>query len=104
RPMAVSLGAGPAIKVMDSGMLAHPGVVRWMIATCEAQGIAYQREVLLGGSTDARAIQTSRAGVPAGCISIPCRYVHTPSEMVDYGDVQDAVTLLAALLSGPITL
>jgi endoglucanase len=104
RPMAVSLGAGPAIKVMDSGMLAHPGVVRWMVATAEAQGIAYQREVLLGGSTDARAIQTSRAGVPAGCISIPCRYVHTPSEMVDTGDVQDAVRLLTALLSGPIVL
>ncbi len=104
RPMAVSLGDGPAIKVMDSGMLAHPDVVRWMTTTAEALGIAYQREVLLGGSTDARAIQTSRAGVPAGCISIPCRYVHTPSEMVDTGDVEGAVKLLTALLSGPIVL
>lgn len=104
RPMAVSLGKGPAIKVMDSGMLAHPGVVRWMAETADAAGIACQREVLLGGSTDARAIQTSRAGVPAGCISIPCRYVHTPSEMVDYRDVQGAVALLAALLRGPVTL
>jgi putative aminopeptidase FrvX len=104
RPMAVSLGAGPAIKVMDSGMLAHAGVVRWMTATAEAAGIPFQREVLMGGSTDARAIQTSRAGVPAGCISIPCRYVHTPSEMVDYRDVQGAVALLTALLAGPIAL
>ncbi|NLT72927.1 MAG: M42 family metallopeptidase [Chloroflexi bacterium] len=104
RPMAVSLGEGPAIKVMDSGMLAHPGVVRWMITTAEAAGIPCQREVLLGGSTDARAIQTSRAGVPAGCISIPCRYVHTPSEMVDFGDVEHSVALLKALLTGPIAL
>jgi len=36
--------------------------------------------------------------VPAGCISIPCRYVHAPSEMVDYNDVQNAVQLLLALL------
>lgn len=98
RPMAVSLGQGPAIKIMDTGMLAHPSVVRWMIATAEEEGIPYQREVLQGGSTDARAIQLSRSGVPSGCLSIPCRYVHTPSEMVDYGDVQQAVRLLAALL------
>ncbi len=104
RPMAVSLGQGPAIKIMDSGMLAHPGVVRWMIATAEEQGIPYQREVLQGGSTDARAIQLSQAGVPSGCLSIPCRYVHTPSEMVDYGDAQQAVQLLVALLSHEIAL
>ncbi|NLX43870.1 MAG: M42 family metallopeptidase, partial [Chloroflexi bacterium] len=59
RPMAVSLGQGPAIKIMDPGLLAHPGVVRWMIATAENAGIPYQREVLQGGSTDARAIQLS---------------------------------------------
>jgi endoglucanase len=61
-------------------------------------------EVLEGGSTDARAIQLTRAGVPAGCLSIPCRYVHSPSEMVDYNDVQNAVHLLADLLEKPVAL
>ncbi|MBU0510720.1 MAG: M42 family peptidase, partial [Chloroflexi bacterium] len=56
------------------------------------------------GGTDARAIQLTRAGVPAGCLSIPCRYVHSPSEMVDYSDVQNAVRLLVALLSNSVTL
>ncbi|HOG78919.1 MAG TPA: hypothetical protein PK454_04130 [Anaerolineaceae bacterium] len=46
----------------------------------------------------------ARAGVPSGCVSIPCRYVHSPSEMVDYRDVQQSVQLLTALLSGPIAL
>jgi endoglucanase len=104
RTMAVSLGDGPAIKVKDGGMLAHPGVKNWLIDTAEANEIPYQLEVLEGGTTDARAIQTSRAGVPAGCVSIPCRYVHTPSEMVDYGDVTNAVKLLVAALSEPIEL
>jgi putative aminopeptidase FrvX len=104
RTMAVSLGDGPAIKVKDGGMLAHPGVKNWLVETAEANEIPYQLEVLLGGSTDARAIQTSRAGVPSGCVSIPARYVHTPSEMVDYGDVTNAVKLLVAALSKPIDL
>jgi putative aminopeptidase FrvX len=102
RAMAVSLGKGPAVKVKDTGMLADPRVVEWMCATAEKKHLPYQREVLEGGSTDARAIQMVRAGVPAGCLSIPCRYVHTASEMVDYGDVQNSVKLLTALLSAPV--
>lgn len=104
RKMEVSLGKGPAIKVRDSGMLADPRVVDWMVRTAEEAELPHQMEVLEGGTTDARAIQLTRAGVPAGCISIPCRYVHAPSEMVDYRDVQNAVNLLAALLSNPVQL
>lgn len=102
--MEVGLGKGPAIKVRDSGMLSDPRVVDWMVQTAKKNKLPYQLEVLERGTTDARAIQLSRAGVPAGCISIPCRYGHTPSEMVDYNDVQNAVRLLVALLNQPIKL
>jgi endoglucanase len=96
--MAVALGDGPAVKVKDSGMLATPWVKDWMIDTAQRESIPYQREVLTGGATDAAAIQKSRAGVPAGCISIPCRYVHSPSETVNYDDVLNAVKLLKGML------
>ena len=43
-------------------------------------------------------------GSAAGALSIPCRHVHTPSEMVSYSDVQNAVKLLTATLSEPINL
>lgn len=104
RPMAVSLGQGPAIKIMDGGMLAHVGVKDLLIRVAESHRIPYQREVLLGGTTDARAMQTARSGVPAGTVSIPTRYVHTASEMVDLDDVANAVRLLVAMLEGPIDL
>ena len=100
--MEVSLGKGPAVKVKDSGMLADPRVVEWMTSTAEKARIPHQREVLDGGSTDARAIQLTRAGVPAGCLSVPTRYVHSPSEMVDMQDVVNSVKLLTALLSRPV--
>jgi endoglucanase len=103
-PMAVSLGKGPAIKVMDGGMLAHPAVKDLMIARAETAQIPYQLEILHGGTTDALVIQIARAGVPAGCLSIPTRHVHTPSEMVDLNDVQNAVKLLVEILRQPIDL
>lgn len=102
--MEVSLGKGPAIKVRDGGMLADRRVVDWMVRGAEKLGLPYQLEILEAGSTDARAMQLTRAGVPAGCLSIPCRYVHSPSEMVDFEDVQQAVQLLVELLSHPVTL
>jgi endoglucanase len=102
--MEMALGKGPCIKIQDVGMIADPRVVQWMIRAAEKHKIPYQREVLLIGGTDARAIQATRAGVPAGCISIPARYVHSPSEMVDYSDVQNAVRLLTAVLRTPIDL
>ena len=102
--MEVSLGKGPAIKVRDGGMLADRRVVDWMVRAAEKLGLPYQMEILEAGSTDARAMQLTRAGVRAGCLSIPCRYVHSPSEMVDLSDVQHAVQLLVELVSHPVVL
>jgi len=102
--MEVSLGKGPAIKVRDSGMLADRRVVDWLVRGAEKLKLPYQMEILERGTTDARAMQIARAGVPAGCLSIPCRYIHSPSEMVDFEDVQNAVRLLVDLVSHPVEL
>ncbi len=97
-PMAVELGKGPAIKVKDGGMIAHPLVRDKLVAAAQEAGLPYQMEILLGGSTDAAAMQLVRAGVPSGCVSIPCRFIHSPSEMVDAADVENAITLLVTAL------
>ncbi len=100
----IALGKGPAIKVKDHLMLSDPKVVAWMERTAQKAKIQTQREVLTGGSTDARAIQVTRSGVPTGGLAIPCRYVHSPSEMIDINDVENSVKLLTALLNVPIDL
>jgi len=104
RQMEVGLGKGTAIKIRDAGMLCDPRVIRWMRETAEKAGIPHQMEILRGGSTDARAIQTNRSGVPAGAISIPCRYIHSPAEVVDINDLKNSVQLLVELLNGPVQL
>ncbi len=95
--MVMELGKGPCIKFRDVGMLADPRVAEWMVKTAEKAKIPYQREVLLVGSTDAREIQITRTGVMAGAVSIPVRYVHSSSEMIDYDDMKNTVKLLVAL-------
>ena len=102
--MEVALGKGPAIKVRDSSFIADTRVVKWMVNEAKAQKLPYQMEVLEAGGTDGSAMQRTRAGVPAGCLSIPCRYIHSPSEMVDRDDVENSVKLLVGLLGKPVRL
>ena len=102
--MAVELGKGPAIKIKDEGMIVDPRVIQLLEQTAEKHHIPTQREILPQGTTDARWMQSQRAGAPAGTISIPCRYVHSPSEMVDLAGVEQAITLMIKLLEAPIQL
>ena len=94
----VSLGKGPAIKIRDSSVICHPRVTTLMRQVAQQKSIPHQIEVLEQGGTDAGAIHLSRAGVPTGALSIPCRYIHTPGEMVDGADLENGVSLLLALL------
>lgn len=98
----VTLGGGAAIKLLDVGLVVPPAIRDWMVGCAEANGIAYQLETLTLGSTDAAGIHVTRAGVPSGAISIPCRFVHTVSETVDTGDVEACVALLHGLVSSPL--
>jgi putative aminopeptidase FrvX len=104
RKMDVGLGKGPAIKIRDVGMLSDPRIVRIMADTADKTGTPYQLEILETGTTDLRSIQMTGAGVPSGCLSIPCRYVHSPSEMVDFEDVEQTTHLLTELLANPLKL
>jgi putative aminopeptidase FrvX len=100
--MEVKLGGGPAIKVKDSGMLAAPEVIDLMEKAAKKAKVSTQREVLEAGTTDAASMQLVRAGVRAGCLSIPCRYIHTTSETVDRGDVEGCIKLLVTLLKDKV--
>ena len=70
----------------------------------EAAKIPYQLEILRRGTTDAQVVQAVREGVPSGGVLIPARYVHSQAEMVDLGDVENAVRLLVEMLKRPIAL
>jgi endoglucanase len=88
------LGSGPAI---GRGSTLSPKVFELLVETAEAEGI--EHTVSASGratSTDADAIQISRSGIPTGLVSIPLRYMHSPVELVDLGDLEATVELVAA--------
>jgi len=98
----MKLGAGAAIKVKDASVVVPPRVKDLLVKTARDNGISYQLEVLVAGGTDTASIQLTRSGVPAGCISVPTRYIHTPVETLELADVEASVQLTVKVLEGPI--
>jgi endoglucanase len=82
-------------------MISHPKLRRALERVAQEHDITYNLEVLHLGSTDAAALQASRACVMAGAVSIPTRYTHLTAEMMDMDDVAGAVRLLTAYLADP---
>ncbi|WP_404422341.1 M20/M25/M40 family metallo-hydrolase [Nibricoccus sp. IMCC34717] len=88
------LGGGP---IICRGPNINPKVYERLLFCAKENGIPFQLEAdPRPTGTDARAIQMGRGGVATGLISIPLRYMHTPSELVDLQDVENCVRLMVA--------
>jgi len=92
----LKLGNGPVIA---RGPNINHKVFDLLVQTAEKEKIPYQIEgISRGTGTDANVIQLTKSGVATGLVSIPNRYMHTPVEIVDTGDIENAAKLIAAFI------
>jgi len=88
------LGGGP---VISRGSVVNRVVFAQLVAAADAETLPYAVEAApRGTNTDADAIHTARSGVATGLVSVPCRYMHSPNEMVSLDDLEKSASLLAA--------
>jgi len=93
------LGAGTAIKVMDSSTICDYRMVKYMEKVAAKHKITYQKEILTAGGTDTAGIQRMNpGGAIAGAISIPTRHIHQSIEMANKDDIQGSIDLLTNCL------
>jgi len=85
-------------SIVCCGPNINPIIFKRIIECAKKNKIPYQVEAdPRPTGTDARAIQVAQAGIATGLLSIPLRYMHTPSEMVDLEDIEHTVQLLVAV-------
>jgi endoglucanase len=88
------LGSGPSLT---RGSTIHPRVFELLHEAAEAEGVPFT--VAAAGrstGTDADAIYLSRAGIPTALVSVPLRYMHSPVELAQLDDIENAAKLIAA--------
>ena len=90
-------GKGP---IISRGANINPALHKMILAAAKRAKIKIQHEGVPGGTgTDANAMQVTRAGVATALVAVPCRYMHSPCEIVSIRDLDQASTLLARLLA-----
>jgi endoglucanase len=92
------LGAGVAVKLKDSSVITTPKVNRRLRDVADEAEIPHQLEVLPAGGTDTANLQRAGGAVPVGALSIPTRYLHTPTECAHGTDVSAMIDLLSAFV------
>ena len=92
----IELGAGPVIA---RGPNINPVVFERLVAAAKKEGIAYQIEAEPGVTgTDAGQMQVQRGGRATGLVSLPLRYMHTPTEVISLDDVEACIKLLVRFI------
>ena len=95
---AFVMGGGPAVGI-------GPNMTRWMARRLldkgAAENIPVQKEIMERSSgTNGWGMQIANEGVATAVLSIPLKYMHTPVEVVELGDIEDAARLLVAFTVG----
>ncbi|MDD5491947.1 MAG: M42 family metallopeptidase [bacterium] len=93
---ALKLGSGVAITIIEAsgrGTIVNEKMKKMLIGTAQKNKIKYQIDVIEGGVTDGATISLNREGILTGILSIPTRYIHSPTGVFSMDDLNSAIEL-----------
>ncbi len=93
------LGNGPGIFLLDSSMIPNRKLRDFFFDVAREAGISLQAEVLTGYGEDGAEIQKFDTGRPAVNMTVPTRYLHSHTGVIQRSDFDGAVELLLAVLT-----
>lgn len=94
-----ALGAGPVISYMDRTTIYNKKLYELAFATAREEEIPAQTKTMIAGGNDAGAIHLSKTGVKTIALSVPCRYLHSPSCVIAYADLKNTKRLVKGLMN-----
>lgn len=89
---------GPEVRLSDRYLVAHRGFSSFIMNTAKNNGIPYQVTVKKAGSTNATAMQVTGKGSRAASVSVPVRYLHSPSNLAYKSDIQHTINLVFSVM------
>ena len=92
------LGGGAAISLIDGATSYNRTLARWLYDLGQQKGIAVQFKKTATGGNDAGSIHTAAGGILTAAISVPARYIHSPSGVIAKDDYSAVLQLTEALL------
>jgi endoglucanase len=91
---------GPEIRLLDRFLVAHRPFSYFIMDIAKKKKIPYQVTVKNAGSTNATAMQVTGKGSRAAVVSVPTRYLHSPSSLAYKSDIEDTIKLIYHIIEG----
>lgn len=91
------LGGGSVVSFMDRSTVYDKELYKLAFQTAAENNIPCQTKSMIAGGNDAGAIHLSRGGVRTIAVSVPCRYLHSPSCVIQWSDFEDSLSLVKKL-------
>lgn len=95
---ATHIGNGPVLTFMHSGLVLNKEIFEKIVDTAKKLGIKFQYKMRTAGGTDAARLAKTLYGIPAGVISVPCRYIHSPQSIMNLQDYENTYQLVKQLV------
>ena len=92
------VGQGATVSFMDNASIANPELFKDMLALAEREGIPHQVKMSVSGGNEGGTMQRTGAGVRTCVLSVPCRYIHSPSTVCAASDIEAQYRLAKAFL------
>jgi len=92
------LGAGPVVSFMDRSTIYDKKLYTLAFAAAKEIGIPCQTKTMIAGGNDSGAVHVSTGGVRTAAISIPCRYLHSPSCVIKIIDMEQTKMLVEKMM------
>lgn len=91
------VGNGPVISFMDKSTLYDAALYQQLRDVADHAHIPNQTKTRIAGGNDAGALQKAVGGTRVAAVSLPCRYIHSPSCAISMQDMQYTIQLLRKL-------
>ena len=92
------IGKGPVVSFMDRSTMYDKELYKTAFSLADELGINCQTKSMIAGGNDSGAIHISGKGVRTIAVSLPCRYLHSPSCVISAQDYDDTYTLVKAMM------
>lgn len=93
-----SVNQGVAVSFMDGASIADRDMFRQMMDVARQNDIPVQVKRGVTGGNDAGSFQRARAGLRTVVLSVPCRYIHSGSNVASMADIDAQYALADAFL------
>lgn len=93
-----TINGGPVVSFMDRSTMYDKELYKTAFETAKENGIKCQTKSMIAGGNDSGAIHISGKGVRTIAVSLPCRYLHSPSCVISKHDFDDAYRLVKLMM------